>query len=421
MNLVLGAGIAGISAAYHLNQSGKDCLVFEKDNDWGGLCGNFEVNGFRFDKAIHLSFTENTYVKELFSRSTSFVSHAPEASNYYKGYWLKHPAQNNLYPLEAEEKVAIIADFVAKQGDEKAIANYEEWLRAQYGDYFAENFPIPYTRKYWTVEAKSLTTDWVGNRMYRPNIKEVLRGAFRSETPNAYYAKEMRYPKNGGYRAFLEHMAGRCDIRTGKEVIRIDPLGKKVFCKDGTAQEYSLLHSSIPLPEYSRLIYEMPEFVKAACERLQYTSIALVSFGFSDPGVPRHLWFYIYDEAFVAARCFSPSIKSADNVPEGCSSLQFEVYYSKQKPLKMNSEQLIRKVATDAEAMGVFDEKQVVVSDCRTLQYGNVIFYPGMKKDRQIILDYLGSLGISTIGRFGEWDYLWSDQSLLSGAKSARI
>ena len=57
------------------------------------------------------------------------------------------------------------------------IENYEEWLKAQYGNYFSEHFPIPYTRKYWTLEAKDLSTTWVGNRMYQPNIKEVLKDA----------------------------------------------------------------------------------------------------------------------------------------------------------------------------------------------------------------------------------------------------
>ena len=57
----------------NLTQKGIENIVFEKDDDCGGLCGNFEINGFRFDKAIHLSFTTNEYVKDLFSKSTSLI------------------------------------------------------------------------------------------------------------------------------------------------------------------------------------------------------------------------------------------------------------------------------------------------------------------------------------------------------------
>ena len=67
--IILGAGISGISASYHLGLKGIKSIIFEKDDDWAGLCGNFKIDGFRFDKAIHLSFTKNAYVQELFSKS----------------------------------------------------------------------------------------------------------------------------------------------------------------------------------------------------------------------------------------------------------------------------------------------------------------------------------------------------------------
>lgn len=147
-------------------------------------------------------------MKELFLKST----HKPLAYNYYKGSWLKHPAQNNLEPLDLNEKI----DFVENPNKKENIRNYEEWLKAQYGNYFSENFPIPYTKKYWTLEAKDLSTNWVGNRMYQPNIKEILKGAFEKETPNTYYASEMRYPVKGGYKSFLNYMRKDCDIRLNK-------------------------------------------------------------------------------------------------------------------------------------------------------------------------------------------------------------
>jgi len=418
MIIVLGAGISGISASYHLTQKGIENIVFEKDDDWGGLCGNFEIEGFRFDKAIHLSFTSDEYVKELFLKSTEYITHKPLAYNYYKGSWLKHPAQNNLEPLDLNEKIEIINDFVENPNKKENIRNYEEWLKAQYGNYFSENFPIPYTKKYWTLEAKDLSTNWVGNRMYQPNIKEILKGAFEKETPNTYYASEMRYPVKGGYKSFLNYMRKDCDIRLNKKVIEIDTVNKIVYFEDNTSQKYDDLISSIPLPEYKNLIKDIPSKVKDACEKLKYTSIALVSIGLNKPKIPKHLWFYIYDEDILAARCYSPSIKSPDNVPKGCSSLQFEIYFSKDKPLNLTNDELIEHIIKKSEKMNVFNKEDIVIKDCRFLEYGNVTFYHGMENDRKIILDYLEKLDIKIVGRFGKWEYLWSDQSLISGVKS---
>lgn len=415
MTIILGAGISGISASYHLNQKGIENIVFEKDDDWGGLCGNFEINGFRFDKAIHLSFTNNEHVKDLFSKSCEYIIHNPLAYNYYKGSWLKHPAQNNLEPLSLIEKIEIISDFADNSNKKDNIENYEEWLKAQYGDYFSENFPISYTKKYWTLEAKELSTTWVGNRMYQPNIKEVLKGAFEKETPNTYYASEMRYPLKGGYKSFLNYMRKDCDIRLNKKVIEIDIKNKIVYFEDNTNQNYDYLISSVPLPQYKNLIKDVPIEVKNACDKLKYTSVALVSIGLNKPNIPKHLWFYIYDEDILASRCYSPSIKSPENAPNKCSSFQFEIYFSKDKPLALSNDGLIEHIVDKSEKMRVFYKEDIVIKDCRILEYGNVIFYHGMEDDKKIVLDYLKKLNIKTVGRFGKWEYLWSDQSLMSG------
>jgi protoporphyrinogen oxidase len=420
MIVVLGAGIAGISAAYHLKKQGIDSVVFEKDSDWGGLCGNFEVDGYRFDKAIHLSFTENEYVKNIFSKSCNYIIHKPLAFNYYKGTWIKHPAQNNLYPLSAEEKIEIISGFVDNINEKNKINNYEEWLRAQYGDSFSDNFPIPYTHKYWTVKAKDLSTSWVGNRMYKPNIKEVLSGAFLEETPNTYYAKEMRYPVKGGYKTFLNHMAESTNILLDKEVVQIQPNRKKILFKDGTSQYYERLISSIPLPEYRKLIHDLPTVVSEASRRLKHTSVALISIGLNKPKIPKYLWFYIYDTEIYPARCYSPSMKSVDNVPDGCSSLQFEVYFSENNSFLETPEKVIEHVISSSVMMGIFSPEQIKFADMRIINYGNVIYNHGMEKDRKIVRNYLYSLGVSTIGRFGLWAYLWSDQSFISGKQAVK-
>ena len=214
-NIILGAGIAGITAAYELNKNSITSIILEKNNSWGGLLDNFIIDGFRFDKFIHLSFAEDNYVNDIFYKSPLF-KHSPSCSNYYKGIYLKHPAQNNLFPLSEGEKKRIITDFVSREDRNiDDIIDYEEWLRVQYGNYFAENFPMIYTKKYWTMNAHELETKWVGSRMYKPSLDEVIRGCETDDTPNTYYAKEMRYPQRGGYKTFLkpERRVPRSQIR----------------------------------------------------------------------------------------------------------------------------------------------------------------------------------------------------------------
>ena len=429
--VILGSGIAGISAGYHLEKSGENVVIYEKDSDWGGLCGNFTINGFRFDRFVHFTFAPDEYIKNIFEESVELIEHVPFPSNYYKGIWIRHPAQNNLAPLSSEEKTDIIYDFVnriEKPVDE--IQDYGEWLRVQYGNYFAENFPFKYTRKYWGVEPKELETKWVGQRMYTPDLKQVLKGSFETQDECFYYSKVMKYPKKGGFRSILNKCREGLDIRFNKKVIKINPQEKIVIFKDGTSTKYTRLISSLPLPEIVKMIDGIPEEVKEAGLNLMHTSGYMVSLGFNRPDVAKHLWFYIYDEDILPARVYSPNLKSADNVPEGCSSLQAEIFFANKGGEEITAtgksasgweipskEAVLKNTIEKLAGMGLFKEEEIAVKDIRYEKYANVIFDKDIYKNRATVLDYLNKVGIESIGRFGKWEYFWTHQAFNDGRK----
>ncbi len=416
---ILGSGIAGISAGYHLEKSGESVIIYEKDDDWGGLCGNFTIDGFRFDKFVHFTFTDDEYIRGIFDKSSPLHSHPSVASNYYHGHWLKHPAQNNLAPLPTEERVKIINDFVnRKQKDVKDIQDYEDWLRVQYGNYFAENFPMKYTKKYWGLEAKDLETKWVGQRMYSPELTQVLKGAFETQDETFYYTKYMRYPKKGGFRSILDSCRKGLDIRFNKEVVRIDTKDKTLYFNDGTSTVYGRLISSLPLPEIVDMIEGCPDKIKTAGHSLHNTCGYMVSFGFKRSDVAKHLWFYIYDEDILTSRVYSPNLKSPDNVPKGCSSLQAEVFFDCRAQIP-TAQEILQNTIEKLIGMGLFSEDEIVVKDIRFEKYANVTFDKDIYKNRQRVLDYLTEVGIESIGRFGKWDYLWTHQAFKSGMEIA--
>lgn len=418
-NIILGAGIAGITAAYELKQHGFNSIILEKNDNWGGLLDNFVIQGFRFDKFVHFSFSNDDYVNKIFFETQHF-KHLPISSNYYKGHWLKHPAQNNLFSLNSHEKELILNDFVQRiEKKEVEIKNYEEWLRIQYGDYFAENFPMIYTEKYWTICARDLETKWVGSRMYKPSFEEVKRGCETEDTPNTYYAKEMRYPKDGGYKSFLNPLIHDTNILTNQKVTTIDLESKEIVTDSGEVFLFDNLISSLPLPELCKIIKKIPPNVLDASLKLNYTSGYLISLGFNKPNIAKNLWFYIYDKGILPARVYSPSLKSPQNVPEGCSSLQAEVYFNKGNKINLSDDYILDDTINKLIDMGLFCIEDLVVKDIRVEKYANVIFDHFIYENRKIVLDYLEEYDIIPIGRFGEWDYYWSDQSMLSGRNGA--
>lgn len=416
--VILGAGIAGISAAYHLHKMGAKAVVYEADLRTGGLLDNFTVEGFRFDNAIHLSFATEPEVREIFDHTPYFVYPAVSWC-WDDSVWLKHPVQNNMFPLSVDERVELIASFVVRPNLE--IKNYRDWLTYQYGESIALRWPLPYTEKYWTVPAEELGTGWIGNRVRRADVREVLHGAFTSETPSYYYATEMRYPKRGGYRAFIEPMLVDTDIRCDHQVYEIYLARRQVRFANGELVNFDKLINTLPLPELINMIDEVPSDVRNAAATLFATSVDLISVGFRKPDVQPHLWFYIYDNDILAARAYSPSIKSPDNVPEGCSSLQFEIYSSPRKPQAHSPEEMKANTIMALKRMElVKSEDEVIFMHHKQLPFGNVVFDLGMEERRDLVRGWLEQVGIVSAGRFGEWDYLWSNQAFMSGMKAAQ-
>jgi protoporphyrinogen oxidase len=413
---ILGGGIAGISAAYHARLKGINATVYEAKPRLGGLVDNFVIDGFRFDNAIHLSFTKDPYVRAMFDK-TEYLTHPATSYCYDERRWLKHPAQNNLYPLPVDDKVRLLLGFMDRPRD-AVVFDYKDWLISQYGRDIALRYPLPYTEKYWTVPADRLGVEWIANRMRKADATEVLRGALVGDTPNTYYADEMRYPKCGGYRAFVEPMIAEVSALCDKKVVEVDLSAKRVAFADGTTVYYEQLVNTLPLPVFAAMCTDLPGDIKAAAALLWATSVDLVSLGFRRAGVSPYLWFYIYDGDIHAARGYSPSWKSPDNAPPGTSSLQFEVYSSRHKPLGLSPDGLVEHIVDSVVRMGLAQPNEIVVGHHKRVEFANVVFDLGMEGRRNRVRTYLCEKGVRLAGRFGEWDYFWSDQSLMSGKRA---
>ena len=416
--VILGGGISGLAAAYTLQQQGKQAVVFEAAPRAGGILDSFELEGaWRFDNGVHLSFAQEPEVRAVFDLTPS-IEHQAKSLNWDQKLWLRQPVQTNLYPLPAEEKTELIMGLLERP--ELTADNYRDWLIAQYGVPIAQRWPMAYTRKYWTLDAEQLGTGWIGNRMRRTAIKEILFGAMSPDAPNTYYIQNMRYPVHGGYRAFIEPLIAQVDIRKDHRVVMLDVANKQVHFANGESVDYEQLISTIPLPALIQMMRDVPADIAQASATLFATQLDLISVGFSRPAVAPSLWFYIYDADILASRVYSPSWKSPNNAPEGCSSLQFEIYSSPHRPLQAGVDELKENCLYALEKMQLARRDEVVFMHHKTLPYANVVFDLGMEQRRDQVRDWVGSHNIVLAGRFGEWEYFWSNQSFMSGMRAAQ-
>jgi protoporphyrinogen oxidase len=414
--LILGGGIAGLAAAHTAREAGIEATILEAAPRAGGILDSFEIDGFRFDNGVHLSFASEPEVRAVFDQ-TPYLEHDAVSYCWDNGIWLRHPTQNNMFPLPVEERIGLIEGLVRQPVGE--IANYRDWLVQQYGLPIAARWPLIYTNKYWTVPAERLGTDWIGRRMRRADLGEVLRGALCERAPNTYYIQRMRYPVRGGYRAFIEPLERTARVLCDMRVVAVDPGRRVVISASGASFTYRALISTLPLPDLVATLPDVPDSIRADAATLFATRADLVSVALRRSEVAPSLWMYVYDRDLLASRIYVPGRKSPNNVPPGCSSLQFEIYSSVHRPCTASPDELVENCLLGMERMGLACREEVLFTHVKTLPYANVVFDLGMETRRDRVRAWVGQRGIGLAGRYGEWAYLWSNQSFLSGRAAA--
>jgi protoporphyrinogen oxidase len=426
---ILGAGMAGYGASTFVQNEGLSAVCYEKRDHYGGHTSSFTTEkGFVFDEGIHISFTKDDGMQDFFAEAVGQEYETVQAkfNNYWNGYWIKHPVQVNLKDLPEDLLIPVLKDFFEayhNPTDPATIDTFADWLIASYGRTFAETFPMTYGKKYHTTDASNMDTDWLGPRLYTPEPEEVLHGLLSDTTPDVHYIDHIRYPKEGGFSSYLEKFPtyDAVAMKTNHRVVGIDPNSRVITFADGSQARHETIISSIPLPVLIPMIEGVPEDVREAASRLACSTCVTVSLGVDRTDLSDAHLSYFYDLDVSFSRLSFPHMLSPQNTPEGTGSIQAEVYFSeKYKPLTQPADELIPVVIDDLIRTGVLREDDTILDqDARVLRYANVIFDLDRAEAVETVHGYLDDIGIAYCGRYGDWGYMWTDESFRSGERAA--
>jgi len=418
---ILGAGISGLSTSFHAGHD--NCVLYEAKPRYGGHIFSFVRDGFTWDDGPHVLFTDSEYVKQLFADGVDgeFEERAPEVTNYYRGHWIDHPAQSNLYQIPEPLRTQCLESFLEARAHElKKPANYEEWLHQAFGRVFADTFPAAYTRKYWTTDPVNLGTDWIGARIYYPSVDDVKGGYKGPLGKSTYWVKRFRYPSRGGFLSFARKLADGAQIQYEKTLERIHFGKRRMKFSDGFQTEYGTLVSTLPLPVLIRCSEDAPDKVREAAEQLRTTQLLLVDVAAKHPAKRKHHWVYIYDEDKLGTRITITENLSPYNAPESCTGMSVEVCGSAYKPLPCDHEEVARKVKDELLEMGLLESLDAVIyTNVRFVPWGQVIFDHNRKNALQLINAFLDSVGIMRVGRYAEWKYAMTHDCVLKAKHEA--
>lgn len=423
MIVILGAGLAGMSTAFHL---GKDYTVYEREQTVGGLCRTRQAGRFQFDYTGHLLHLRNDHTRRLVAEllPDAFRAWSRSAWIYSKGVYTPYPFQANTHGLPPEViKECLLGYFEAREASISSPdsgagpdESFEHWVLRIFGKGYAKHFMIPYNEKLWQAPAAEMTADWVSWSVPRPEPEEVLNGALGINNRAFGYNPTFMYPVQGGIEVLPRALATRIHPpKTGKQASRIEPSTKTVHFSDGGAERYDFLVSTLPLKELFRIVDGVPDQLADAVAQLRCTSVVDINLGVNREGIgdSRH-WIYVPEPEFPFYRVGFPSNFSRTVAPAGTSSMYVEVAHRQGAPV--DQEQILDKAIRGLIACEIIQKDDVISAvDIADIPYAYVIYDRHRQKVLPEAMSYLEALGIYSTGRYGAWVYGSMEDAILQG------
>ncbi len=212
------------------------------------------------------------------------------------------------------------------------------------------------------------------------------------------------------------------NLKLSHELVSIDPRGRLLSFSNGHRASYDTLVSSVPLPDLIPMIQDAPADVLDAAGRLACSTCVLVNVGWYRADISNTHMTYFYDDDICFTRLCFPHMLSRNNAPEGTRNVQAEVYFSKKyRPLKEAPEAWIEPVINDLRRCGILRDSDKILM--RAARLCSSMTINRFDLDRTAALEpvhgYLDDLGIAYCGRYGDWGYMWTDESFKSGELAA--
>ena len=350
---IIGAGPAGLTAAYLLTKAGYGVTVIERDPTYvGGISRTVESDGFRFDIGGHRFFSKSKEVVDLWNEilPDGFIQRPRMSRIYYEGKFYSYPlrAFEALWNLGLWRSFLCMASFARwKLFPKRDARSFEDWTINQFGRKLFSIFFKTYTEKVWGMKCSAISADWAAQRIKGLSLGgAVLDGLRRSlglnKRPNDGMAtktllESFRYPRKGpgmmweaardfvvgrGNRVLMGHALKQLNFeqRTGRwRVAATDQLGKTVMI---TAKD---VISSAPLRELAGRIHPLPRATTQALD-LKYRDFLTVALMVRSKDLFPDNWIYIHDAKVRVGRIQNFRSWSPEMVPDpalACVGLEY--------------------------------------------------------------------------------------------------
>lgn len=386
---ILGGGITGLSAARFL-QKNSEVEVLEKKSVCGGIARTKAMNGIAYHvvgghcfNSKHKEILDFVFNEVLPIDQWNFIKRISKIR--LLGHEVMYPIEfsmKEIYSFNPEMALKMTADFLNSH-DDGNYKNLDDWFRKKFGNALAENYFLPYNEKIWKNEPKKMNPEWVKDKLPIPDKMSFFESILFPTADNMPHA-QFYYPKSNNQNTFIDALAKGVNIKYNFNTnsVKFDKVRKKWIVNN--AMEYDILINTTPIDRFPELIENCPDEVIDAARLLKYNHISNVLWR-TQP--TNKTWTYLPEDEMIYHRYIHIGSFHIPTTP-----------YSMAESIGSNSfDELVNNGKKDPFLIEALDYNQ---SD-----HAYVVFDENYIKSTTIIKEYFKSIGLYSIGRFGDWQY----------------
>ena len=441
--VIVGAGPAGLTAAYELSKLAIPAVVFERDSRVGGIAQTGSFRGYRFDIGGHRFFTKVDFVHALWVEilGEDFLERPRLSRIYYDGKYFDYPLKpfNALFGLGLVESLRIALSYLrARAFPQPEERNFAQWITNRFGRRLFQIFFQSYTEKVWGIPCAQIRADWAAQRIKQLDLVSAVKNAVLGARQGAVIdslIERFHYPRLGpgmmwtrcaeilarrGYATHLEtevRQIHHVDSRITGVTIR-EPSGQERFV-DATD-----FISSMPIRELVNALQPAPPTeVLEAGNDLSYRDFVTVLLVIDEAVVFPDNWIYIHSPEVRLGRIQNFKNWSPDMVPEpSTTALGLEYFVQQGDSIwSMPDPELIQFALQECARIGIVDPEKFIDGTVVRVPKAYPTYddkYPQALERVRSYLDRFENLQL--VGRNGQHRYNNQDHSMVTAIYAAQ-
>jgi protoporphyrinogen oxidase len=432
---VLGGGPAGLTAGYLLARRGVPVIVFEAEDQVGGLAKTEVRDGYRFDLGGHRFFTKSREVDELWHEvmQEEFLKRPRMSRIYWRGRFLMYPLEGmdvirKLGPVELVRcGLSYVWAHAKPKGPEE---NVEQWVSNRFGKRLYNHFFKTYTEKVWGVATTELRAEWAAQRIKGLSFFSAAKAAFFGNRGNEIKSliSEFHYPRFGPGQMWEtmadEIIAAGGEVRLGARVEKLEVRDGRIVALEagGERIEPSDVISSLPLRATVGLAGAAADgTVQAAAQGLRYRDFLTVGLVIDGEDLFPDNWIYIHEPDVRVGRIQNYRSWSPWMVPDqskACVGLEYFCFRGDDL-WDMSDHALVELARDELAALGLVARDKVERGFVTRVPLAYPMYDADYAERVKVIRAWLDTLGnIQQVGRNGLHRYNNSDHSMLTAIRA---